>query len=277
MPSTDHELPLLLLRDAPGVLARLVRDAFGVELGDDLVESSAAFHELEPAAYVADLVVVGDEVVVVVEVQRARNDLKRARWPLYLASAHAKHARAAWLVVIALDEAVSAWAKRPIETFQGGALTPLVIGPPEIPRVLDVDAAKSAPELAVLSAMAHGKDARHAVEIGVAALVAAGEVGLRDEDRGKLYFDVVLDALADVARAALEASMKLEGYEYRSEFARHYVAQGRAEGLRAAVRMLCEAFGIEWNEARERAIATLDAPALERLCARLQHERRWPD
>ncbi|AKF11354.1 hypothetical protein [Sandaracinus amylolyticus] len=281
MPSTGHELPLLLLRDAPAVLACLVRDAFGVELGKGLAESSAAFHELEPAAYVADLVLVGPDVVVVVEVQRARDERKRATWPLYLASAHARHGRASWLVVVALDRAVSAWARAPIATFQGGALTPLVIGPDEIPRVRDAEVARAAPELAVLSAMAHGRNGPEVVEIGAAGLIAAAEVGRRDEDRGKLYFDAVLDALADLARAALEASMKVEGHEYRSEFARRYVAEGReegrADGLRTAVRVLCDALGIAWTDGRERAIAALDAHALEALCARIQRERRWPD
>jgi predicted transposase YdaD len=48
------------------------------------------------------------------------------------------------------------------------------------------------------------------------------------EERSRLYFDVIMAALPELARRTLEAHM--EGYEYQSEFARKYVAQGREEG-----------------------------------------------
>jgi hypothetical protein len=43
--------------------------------------------------------------------------------------------------------------------------------------------------------------------------------------------DVVMCSLNDAARTALEALMRSGTYEYQSEFARHYVAQGRKEGV----------------------------------------------
>jgi hypothetical protein len=67
--------------------------------------------------------------------------------------------------------------------------------------------------------------------------------GLEDE-RAKLYADLVLLSVDHAARAILEARMASGTYEYQSDFARRYVAQGRAEG---------EAHG----EARGRAHALL--------------------
>ena len=50
-----------------------------------------------------------------------------------------------------------------------------------------------------------------------------------DGDRAGFYFDLVYKSLNDAARCALEAMMK--GYEYQSDFAKKYFAQGRPEGL----------------------------------------------
>ncbi|HWK75922.1 MAG TPA: DUF4351 domain-containing protein [Povalibacter sp.] len=50
-----------------------------------------------------------------------------------------------------------------------------------------------------------------------------------DEERSRLYFDLILNSLSEAARRALR-NMDPAKYEYQSDFARKYVAQGRAEG-----------------------------------------------
>jgi hypothetical protein len=74
--------------------------------------------------------------------------------------------------------------------------------------------------------MAHGHEP-DAILIAQAALGAAR--GLEDE-RAKLYADLVLLSVDHAARAILEVLMASGTYEYQSDFARRYVAQGRAEG-----------------------------------------------
>lgn len=44
----------------------------------------------------------------------------------------------------------------------------------------------------------------------------------------RLYYDAILTALSEADRHVLEAHM--QRYEYQSDFARRYVAQGREEG-----------------------------------------------
>jgi predicted transposase YdaD len=85
------------------------------------------------------------------------------------------------------------------------------------------------PELAVLSAMAHGQDddREKAVRIALAAQLASVNL---DEDRSKLYCDLILNSLHEVARQAL-LTMNPANYEYQSDFARRYVAQGIEEGI----------------------------------------------
>jgi len=113
-----------------------------------------------------------------------------------------------------------------------------VLGRAAVPVVTDPAEAARRPELAVLSAMAHG-----ASEMGaaIAAAVLPAIQGL-DEERARFYGDLVYNALNDAARRALEAMMK--GYEYQSELAKKYVAQGRQEGERALLlRQLRARFG----------------------------------
>jgi hypothetical protein len=94
-----------------------------------------------------------------------------------------------------------------------------------------VEAARR-PELAVLSAMAHGQG-EHGVAIAAAALPAIR--GL-DDERARFYGDLVLNSVNEAARRALEAMMK--GYEYQSDFAKKYVAQGRLEGRQEGERAI---------------------------------------
>jgi hypothetical protein len=49
-----------------------------------------------------------------------------------------------------------------------------------------------------------------------------------DAERSTLYCDLVLHSLPEAARRALQA-MDASKYEYQSEFARRYLAQGRVE------------------------------------------------
>jgi hypothetical protein len=164
-----------------------------------------------------------------------------------------------------------------------------VIGPDQIPHVTDVAQARRVPELAILSALAHGRD-ENALAIGLAGWVGAATVALEDADRGKLFADAVLASLRpEDMRALLEVMMKTEGNPYVSEFARRNFeegkvegrvegkAEGRVEGLRVAVEVLCRAHAIDWSARRASTVNALDLEALEQLLARISADRRWPD
>jgi hypothetical protein len=233
MASMQHEGLLLLFRNRPTLAPELLRDALGVPLpawSEARVES-AELTQVVPTEYRADLVVLlleGQPIfAIVVEVQLARDDGKWMSWPVYLASLRARVGCPTALLVVAPDATVARWCARPIELGHPGfVLRPLVTGPDAIPIITDEQAAREDPELAVLSAMAHGQQ-----EVGeaIAHAVLSAVVGLEAE-RVRLYVDLALSSLSEVARAALEALMRSGNYEYQSEFARKYVAQGREEG-----------------------------------------------
>lgn len=164
---------------------------------------------------------------IVVEVQRHTDHRKRFVWPQYLASVHARQHCATWLVVLTGDRQVAAWARQPIATFHPGSdFAPLVLAPDDVPRIVTEEDAAATPELAVLSALFHRED-DGAIDIVRAALGASARL---DVVRAGLYFDLIFATLPEIAVRALEGLMESGKYEYRSEFARKYFAQGRENG-----------------------------------------------
>jgi hypothetical protein len=136
-----------------------------------------------------------------------------------------------------------------------------------VPVVTDIEEAARRPELGVLSAIAHGETEQGAT---IASAVLPAVQGL-DDDRAKFYYDLVYNSLNEAARHALETMMK--GYEYQSDFAKKYVAQGRAEGRNEgrteeaarAVLTVLRVRGLGVSEAvRERILAEKDPERLER-------------
>jgi hypothetical protein len=139
------------------------------------------------------------------------------------------------LLVVTPDRSVAAWAAEPIRIGPSNPFRALVVGPDRLPCITDIEHARAQPELAVLSAMGHGQDANGiAVPAALAALAAV--VGL--DDARLLYSDLVWVALSDAARGSLEARMRSGGYEYESDFAPRYFAEGKRRAERWAERVL---------------------------------------
>ncbi|MCW2876561.1 MAG: hypothetical protein JWQ95_661 [Sphaerisporangium sp.] len=187
--------------------------------------------ECPPVEYQADAVVVFSDrdpvLAVVVEVQRGRDSGKRWSWPVYLASVRARMRCPAVLLVVCTDARTAKWCAVPIDMgHPGWRLAPMVAGPGVVPVVTDPAEAARAPELAVLSAVAHGGDidAQPILEALLAALAVV------DDERARLYADFVLMTLPEVARKHMEVLMATGTYEYQSDFAKKYVAEGKAEG-----------------------------------------------
>jgi hypothetical protein len=235
MPSTLHEALIEMFRHRPSLAPELLTDALGVDLPDyqQARLEPGEFTALVPTEYRADAVVVlvtADRPVlaVVVEVQLGRDHGKRWSWPVYLTTLRARLRCPAVLLVVCVDNATASWCATPIDLgHPGWTLSPLVLRPDRIPPVTDEAEAASAPEMAVLSAMAHGThpDLGKILNALISALSAV------DEERATLYSDVVLAALPAAAHRYLEALLRTKPYEYQSEFVRRYVFQGRAEGL----------------------------------------------
>lgn len=276
MPSMAHEILVDLFRNRPSLAAEILVEVLGLPLPDytEARIASADLTEIQPAEYRADIVVLllhdGTPVrVVIVEVQLAVDPRKRLSWPAYVTVARAVHGCPAALLVVAPDPAVAGWCAEPIETgVSGFVLRPPVLRRTAVPVVTDLEEAARRPELGVLSALAHGETEQGAT---IAAAVLPAIRGL-DDEKVKLYYDLVYNSLNEAARRTLEAMMK--GYEYQSDFAKKYVAQGFAEGLAEARAEAGARFVL--TVLRARGLAVPDATR-ERILSQKDPERlqRW--
>lgn len=250
--SFEHELHVDLFRKRPALAPELLHACTGIQIEGTRAEGgSIDLSQVAPTEYRSDaLTVLRDPAgvavaAVIAEVQLQTDADKRRTWPLYVAAARASHGCPVTLLVLAPDPAVARWASQPIELGHPGfVLRPVVLGYEQIPRVCDPATARAAPQLAVLSAIAHP-------ELETAAAARAALEELSEEDR-KLYWDVILSRLPELVRRLLEPSM-FKGDEYQGEFARTFYAQGREagreegreagreEGLRRAIGALVEA------------------------------------
>ena len=268
MPSQLHEVLLQLFRNRPELAPELLRDALHQELPSytEARIDSADLSEVQPAEYRADLVVLLLDGVpvfgIVVEVQLSPDDRKQYVWPAYVAGLRARLKCLVCLLVITADDACARWAAKPIDLGGGSVLVPCVVGPSGVPEITDEAAARADPELAVLSAMAHGRDAdpEKSMRIALAAQLASADL---DDDRSTLYCDLILHSLSEAARRAFKA-MRAFKYEYQSDFARQYFGQGVEKGIaqgRADVvlRLLTIRFGALNDDVKARiAMATAD-------------------
>lgn len=268
MPSRVHEAVVELFRNEPGVAVRLLNTR-GVRVSGTLEVADTNLSELAPTEYLADLVLKGDNVYVIIEAQRTADARKRRSWLGYVASLSARHGCDVVLLVVVLDEAVAAWAREPIRSGHPGFnLIPLVIGPTQLPKRLDPSLANACPELAVLCTLVHG-GGRHGLALGRAGLAAVRSL---DEERSRLYADLIIMSLNAAAKAVLEKEM-LQNYEYQSEFARKFIQVGREEGREEqaaqAILDVLAARGLVINEVQHaQIVGCRDLAVLRRWLAR---------
>jgi hypothetical protein len=234
MPSAEHEAIVDLFRHRPVLAAEMLRDVLALQLPAFSYAriESASFTDLALPEYAADLVVLlaaeKPALAIVLEVQLQVDEQKRYTWPYYATRLHLRLRCPTCVLVYAADEGVARWASSLSLGGPGWSFSPWVLAPNLVPVVRDAAEAAARPELAVLSAMAHGdklppEEAAALAATALAAVATAGDV------HGLLYYDLVVASLSAAARKAFEA-MDTKKYEFKTEFARRYLAEGRVEG-----------------------------------------------
>ncbi len=123
----------------------------------------------------------------------------------------------------------------------------------------------------MLSVMAHGHT-KMGAQVAQALIPA---ISALESTTAGFYYDIMLDSLNEAARRALEEMMK--GYEYRSDFAKKYVAQGVKKGMKKgraqeaahALLTVLRLRGIALSDAEQKEIlAQKDPEVLERWLER---------
>ena len=243
MPSPAHEILVELFRHRPDLLravlelvGRAVPEVPGAVLRPAPAEVTGVHH----SQYRADLVLqlaasenARPAHAFVVEIQLAPDPDKRFTWPHYMTGIRARERCPVTQVVITLDERTARWAAAPItlDSETPSFVQPIVVGPSRIPRITDVEQARALPELAVLSAAAHGRTPG-AEQIARAALIACAALDSRHQ---VLYADFVMARLAPEARRTLESDMDLVHFRPQSDIGKRLYAEGRKAGKKAGM------------------------------------------
>jgi hypothetical protein len=283
MPSLPHDALIELFRQRPSLAPELLRSSLNTRIPDfeSVRVSEADLTALAPTEFRADMVLLlvppggGDACgALVVEVQRRADKRKHWAWPAYLAVLRSRLRCDVSLLVVTDKAAVARWAATPIPTgHPGWVLTPLVLGPDNVPFVSTAAEAALSPELAVLSVIVH---VRHPDIVTLATAALAGARSL-DADRAALYSDVVFAAVQRISPLALEALMTTHKYEFQSDFAKHHFAlgeargeaRGKAEGEARSVLTVLSARGIAvTDDLQARILACSDLDQLDRWLTR---------
>lgn len=237
---------------------------------------SGELTEITPTEYRADAAVVftaADRPVlaVVSEVQLNRDRTKRWSWPTYVANLRARLRCPTILLVICPDPATAGWCATPIDIgHPDWVLRPLVVGPAQVPVVTDPRQAGQTPELAVLSAIAHGAGPEQE-RIFRATLSGLQTV---DQEHLDLYTDLMLAVLPEAARHCLEEMVNIATYEPQSDFFRRRIAQAAASAAAQAAAQADAAALLSVLAARDIEV-TDDARDLITSCTDLVQFEDW--
>lgn len=273
MPSYLHEGVLELFRADPTLAASLLVDVCGMQIPGYVRANSQScdFSDIGPKEFRGDLAISlnnpdGDPVLgICVEIQLTDKPDKRWSWPVYQTTLRARLRCPVVLLVVVPTERMATWAATPIETGHPGfTLRPMVIGPSAMPLVTDPEEAKSSPERAVLSAMAHGSGPRMD-EVLTTFLEGLTKT---DQEHANMYFDLVDEVLSSSASRRLEELMTMTR-EYQGRIARKYVEEGREEGLSKALFTVLKARSLPVSkEQRARIEQCGDAALLDEWLSR---------
>lgn len=200
MPSVLHELLIEVLRNRPRLVCELLELCAGLRLDAATVEPGPTEgNQLAPAEFRADDHGIATRSVIV-ESQLAPDAQKRSSWPVYVVTARARLACPVTLLVIVRDRGVARWARQPIDTGHPGfVLTPIVICLEDLPSFTDLPLHQRTAELALLCALGNPDLAT--------AEAAVAHIHQLDEDRAKVYLDVLFNHLPSFIRRILETQM----------------------------------------------------------------------
>ncbi len=168
MVSSAHEAMHQIFREDPGLFARALPRA-GIPFPEPtaIQPLDTDLTEIRPLARRVDTLfrvdtAEGGGFLLAIEAQGKPDPDKPSSWTYYLAHLYAKYQLPPILLVVCRDKATASWAAEPVRVglpvHTSMAVFPLVLGPGNVPAVIDPDEATEDLSLAVFSALAHAKD-----------------------------------------------------------------------------------------------------------------------
>lgn len=219
VPTLEHQALVILMTESPRLAPLIRHRAFGLDLPLDVDVLPGP--EISRDLRRPDLIVDGTVLVhdgppsrregFAMEAQRQPDEEKRMSWPVQVAGLRRRLGCPVTLVVVTCSERTARWAEEPIDLGRGRGrmvLSPLVIGPRQIPRVVTREEALAHPDLAVLAIIAHGRKGG-SEHLGRVAIEGVLGIAQRGDPRATLLFDMILAFLDRKVLARLEHEMGL--------------------------------------------------------------------
>jgi hypothetical protein len=153
-------------------------------------------------------------------------------WPVHLAGTRARLRCPTTLVVITTNERTARWAAKPIDLGRTQAtLQPLVIGPRQIPRTLELREARACPELATLAVLVHGRRPG-SKRLGRIALEVVLERLAKGHTEDRLLLELIVGSLPKRMMREIEVEMDLNTAPLLGWWSKERIAKGRRQGLK---------------------------------------------
>ncbi|MFE1595806.1 hypothetical protein [Nocardia sp. NPDC058705] len=195
---------------------------------------------------ILDITTVDDRFLMVVEAQSAADTSRPEAWSYYVTFLRNKYKLPVILVVICHDRATAQWATAPMKlghTFWTTiTLHPLVLGPHNVPAIIDPAAVVQDLPLAALSAVTHAREP----EIGaILGAIVAGIRRLGGNETTEFYVELIEQGISHTdAAETWRKHMATDLSFFRSESAQKLRAQGRVEGRAEDVLMILRHRGV---------------------------------
>ena len=169
MVTNHHEVGHTLFGDDPNLISRALRHA-GLDFPDlvNVEQLGTDLSTVKPVERRADRVIrfetaAGQEGILVLEVQRERDDDKPSAWGFYGMTLVNRYELPVAIVVVATSPSCERWASEGFDFGMGMGdqlkIRPIVLGPASVKPITDVEHARTDPFYAALSVIVH-RDSR---------------------------------------------------------------------------------------------------------------------
>ncbi|MGK5642357.1 hypothetical protein ACSNOK_29185 [Streptomyces sp. URMC 126] len=240
MVTSQHEASHRIFQERPGLLSSVFR-ILGVSLPEEAAVEvlTGDATEIRPLERRVDTVLRirppdgGEGLLLAVEAQGRKAEEKAVSWAYYLSFLMAKYSCPALLLVVCQDKATAEWAGGPFPLGHAGwtalSVRPLVLGPGNLPIILDVEEAAQNLALAAFSAMTHG---RHPDAAAILDTLARALDGV-DRETSTYYWELLEIGLGDTrARETWRKLMNVRTYfPGRGTLIEETYDKGRDKGL----------------------------------------------
>jgi hypothetical protein len=275
----EHEALHRIFKHDSGLFARIVARALDVDTpaASHFSELNVDLTETRPIDRRADSVLraefrvddPGGDYILIVESQTEPDKTRRGSWPYYITFVQNKYQMDVVLLVVCGKAETARWARKPVQIGRPGlvclTVTPVVLGPDNVPAITSVEEAAADLPLAVFSALTHarGPKARAILETLAAALDTT-DIGIAEN----------LSEFTEVGLGTTPGAqiwkelMATETYAFMSETRAKAMAAGEAKGeargeAKAVLRVLARRKVTVDDASRKRIESCTDTKTLE--------------